>query len=135
MPTSDLSVDLASEIGSAIFKNEVTAIQPVANVYVTLFDALGNELDADLENGRVETSPADWTELTGSSFENAATVDFGEALADIDDIAEVALFDDDTAGTELARYDLEEVNSVAENTRVFFEVGQLDFDVLDRTQA
>jgi len=131
---SDLSTALADEFTEAIFKNTAPTILPVANVYVTLYDGTGTEIDGDLQNGRVQTAPADWTLTTSNDVENATEVNFGEALSDISQISEVALFDAATGGSEIARYALEESFDVSTATRVFFPVATLTFDVLDRTE-
>jgi len=131
---SDLSTALADEFTEAIFKNTAPTILPVANVYVTLYDDTGTELDGDLQNGRVQTSPSDWTLVTSNDVENGVEIDFGEALNDISQISEVALFDAGTGGNEIARYGLDQAYDVSTATRVFFNVGDLTFDVVDRTE-
>lgn len=134
---SDLSVSLADELTDAVFKDTAPTIQPVANVYVTLFDDQGNELNGDLSNGRVQTSPSDWNKVTSNSVDNATQVDFGEALTDITNVQDVALYDSDSGGSnnELARYTLTDAPfDIASGSSVFFEAGDLTFDVIDRTQ-
>jgi len=131
---SDLSTAFADELTEAVFSNTAPSILPVANVYVTLYDGTGTELASDLQNGRVETAPADWTFTTSNDVENATEINFGEALNDISQISEVALFDASTGGSELARYALENTFDASTATRVFFPVGTLTFDVVDRTE-
>jgi hypothetical protein len=46
----------------------------------------------------------------------------------------VALYDAASGGNEIARYALDESFDVSTATRVFFPVGTLTFDVIDRTE-
>ena len=133
---SDLSAYLAGEIVDW-FSQDGPMPAPPGTVYVTLFDDAGNEVDGDVQNGRVGLStsdPAEW-DRTNTAFENGVAVDFGEALSDIDNITDVGLYDSETGGNELARYELENAPvSVSEQTVVTFAEGELSFDVIDRTQ-
>lgn len=134
---SDLSPGLADEIADALFDNASPSIQPVANVYVTVFDDTNTDLEGDLSNGRIQTSPSDWQSAGTSAYENAVELDFGEALVDLSNVQDVALYDSDTGGSnnELARYTLTDAPfDVATGTRLFFEATELSFDVRDRTQ-
>jgi len=106
-----------------------------ATVYATLYDDTGTEIDGSLTNGRVAvTTGSGFDEPDSTSFENASSIDFGEATADIT-VQEVALKDaDDTDANAnlLVRGDI--VNApqdFASGTQVLFEAGEFDFDVLD----
>jgi hypothetical protein len=107
---------------------------PPSDLYVTLYDDTGTELDGDLQNGRVQTAAGtDW-DVTNTSFENASEINFGDALADIT-VQEVAIFDAATGGNEIARYAIDSApDSRNSGTRIFFPAGDLSFDVVDRTE-
>jgi hypothetical protein len=107
---------------------------PPSDLYVTLFDDTGTELDGDLQNGRVQTSAGgDWG-LVGTGFENSSEINFGEALADIT-IQDVAIFDAASGGNEIARYDIDSApDDRNTGTRIFFPANDLSFDVVDRTE-
>jgi len=129
---SDFSVFTADEIVN--WMSQGTVGTPPSDLYVTLFDDTGTELDDDLQNGRVQTATGTGWDVTNTSFENAAQIDFGEATADFS-IQEVALFDAATGGNEIARYAIATApQDITTGTRVFFPAGDLSFDVIDRTE-
>lgn len=133
---SDLSTYLSDELTAWMSQGDAMPTPPDP-VYVTLFDDTGTELDGSFQNGRVSVAAGTGFSLVGTNdFENAAEVDFGEATADVT-IQDVALYDSDTAGSnnELARYAIDAApQNVSTGTRVFFSAGDLNFDVLDRTE-
>jgi hypothetical protein len=108
---------------------------PPSDIYVALFDQGGTEVSTDFANDRVQTAAGtDWT-TTGTGFENANLIDFGEATTDITDIQDVALFDAATGGNELARYDMDNSPfNIADGSSLEFLTGDLSFDVVDRTE-
>jgi len=75
--------------------------------------------------------------VVSTTFENNAAIEFGEATEDVNNLQDVALFDDNLAsgGNEIARYTMGNAPfSVAESSTLTFEIGGLSFDVEDRTQ-
>lgn len=132
---SDFSTYTASQV--ADWMSQGTVETPPGSLWVTLFDDAGNELNADLQNGRVETTAGtDWNIVNTNDFENGVEIDFGEATSDIT-IQDVAIYDSDTGGSnnELARYEISTApDSRSSGTRIFFATGDLSFDVLDRTE-
>ena len=130
---SDFSPYTAQEFANWLSQGIIET--PPENIYVTLFDTAGNELDGDFPSLRFETDAGvDW-DSPGTDFENATIIDSGEALVDVDDIEDVALYDAETDGNELARYTLDDAPfNVSEGTKIVFEAGELEFDVLDNTQ-
>ena len=130
--TNDFGADLAPAIAEFI-ADGTELFTPPTDVYVTLFDDDGNELNADLENGRVAVATETGWTITGSEFENAEEIDFGEATADIT-VQEFGFYDSDTGGSnnELIRADITDApESFTDGTRVFFEAGGLSTDILE----
>jgi len=130
---NDFHPDTASDIVDYISQGTNMPDAP-STVFVSLYDDEGNELNADLQNGRVSTStPGDWTK-TNTAFENSDEINFGETTADIT-VQEVALKDDDEADDNTTVYVKGEINDAPEDfatgTEVLFEEGQVTFDVLD----
>ena len=129
---SDFSVYTAEQVVD--WMSQATVETPPTNLYVTLFDSDGNEVDDDFPDMRLETAPADW-DVVDTSFENNTNLDFGEAAADVNDIVDVALFDAETGGNEIARYQVEDTpKDIAAGTNAIYLIGELSFDVRDRTQ-
>jgi len=139
---TDFSAYLADLVNDWMSQGEAMPTPPDP-VYVVLFDDVGSELTTSLQNGRVGvTAGTGWTK-NGTDFENAAEIDFGENTSGGQiTIQDVALYDSDTGGSdnELARYQIETSGgspttvNVSDGTRVFFAAGELDFDVVDRTE-
>ena len=132
---SDFSVYTAEQIVDFMSQGVVEAAP--GNIYVALFDSGGNEVSGDFANDRVETTAgADW-DVVGTDFENAVNIDFGEAAVDVNGIVDVALFDDTLAngGNEIARYAMNDTPfDVSAGTNHIFLIGELTFDVRDRTE-
>lgn len=129
---TDFSVYTAEQIVD--WMSQGTIASPPTNLYVTLFDSGGNEVDADFPNARLETAPADW-DVVGTSFENNVNLDFGEAAADVTGIVDVALYDAATGGNEIARYQINNTpKDIAAGTNAIYLIGELSFDVIDRTE-
>jgi len=129
---SDFSVYTAEQIVD--WMSQGTVATPPSNLYVTLFDSGGDEVDGAFPNMRLETSTTDW-DVTETSFENNTNLDFGEASEDVDGIVDVALFDAETDGNEIARYQINDTpKDIAAGTNAIYLIGELSFDVRDRTQ-
>lgn len=131
--TNDFGTDLASELTDYVVDGtDIGAAE--ATYYVTLYDDTGTELDGSVQNGRVGVGTADWTETATTAFENASEISFGEATADIT-VQEFAIKDiDDTDANarELFRADITNApQNFSDGTKVFFQAGDLDVDVLD----
>ena len=129
--TNDFHPDFAAAIVE-LFTDDIT-ITAESPYYVTLYDDAGNELDGSLANGRVEVGQLDWTR-TNTSFENAAEINFGEATADIT-VQEFAIKADDLADGDTTVYFKTAITDApqdfADGTRVFYDAGELDADILD----
>ena len=135
---SDFSVYTAEQIRDWMSQGSVAT--PPTNLYVAVFDSGGNEVSGDFVNDRVETTTGtDWDQVTGdtTSFTNAGNLDFGEAASDVNDIVDVALYDDTLAngGNEIARYSIDgSPFDVSAGTNLIFLTEDLSFDVRDRTE-
>ena len=135
---SDFSVYTAEQIRD--WMSQGTVATPPTNLYVALFDSGGTEVSGDFVNDRVATTTgADWQPSTGdsTSFENVNNLDFGEAEVDVNDVVDVGLFDDTLAngGNEIARYSIDDSPfDVSAGTNHIFLIGELSFDVRDRTE-
>jgi len=131
---TDFSPYTAQQVADWMSQGTINAAP--SNIWVTLFDDTGTELDGDVANGRVSTTAGtDW-DSPGTDFDNAVEIDFGEAQANIT-IQDVALYDSDTGGSnnELARYSIDAApQDVNSGVRVFFSAGDLSFDVVDNTE-
>jgi len=131
----DFGIDLAEDLTDYIVDGtDIPAAS--ATYYVTLYDDTGTELNGDLQNGRVGVGTADWTETDATAFENAAEVDFGEVTATgTITVQEFAIKDADaTDANSRVLYRAAITNApqdFAADTRVFFEAGELDVDVLE----
>jgi len=76
----------------------------------------------------------DWS-IVNTGFENANDIDFGEAVGDVNNLTEIALFDAATGGNEIARYALSGAPfDVSDGTTLIFPAGNITFDVQDRTE-
>lgn len=130
---SDLSVYAAGQFVDWL--SQGTVATPPSSIYVAAFDDTGTEVSDQFLNGRVEVPAGSGWDVVGTDFENANTVSFGEAGADVSNIQDVALYDAATGGNELARYAYDDAPfDVADGTTLLFESGQLQFDVVDRTE-
>lgn len=131
--TQDFGTDFASEIVDYVAGGSAFPAAP-GTVYVTLYDGAGNELNADVQNGRVAVSTGTGFTDNGTDFENSSEINFGEATSDIT-VQEVALKDSDAAdGTAREFFRAAITNApqdFATGTRVFLAAGQATFDVLD----
>lgn len=132
---SDFSVYTAGEIVD--WMSQGTVATPPSNLYLAVFDDTNTERSGDFANSRIETvAGTDWT-VVGTDFENAAEESFGEAAADVNNLVDIALFDDTLAngGNEIARYSMANTPfDVASGTTLLFEAGEITFDVVDRTE-
>ena len=132
---SDFSVYTAEQITDWMSQGTIEAAP--TDLYVTVFDSGGNELDGDFPNARAQTSTGtDWNEdADGTGFTNANNIDFGEAASDVTDVTDVALYDASTGGNEIARYQLTDAPfDVSAGTNLIFLSDDIDFDVRDRTE-
>ena len=131
---SDFSPYLAGEIVDWMSQGTAFDGAP-SDLYVTVFDDTNTERDGSLTGARAAV-PTDtgWT-VTATSFENADDVSLGEASEDISNITDVALYDAETDGNQLARYEINEAPfTVADGSTLTFQAGELSFDVVDNTQ-
>ena len=103
-----------------------------STVYCALFDDTDTELSSNLQNGRVGVAaPGGW-DLTdsGTNFDNSSEINFGEATSDLTNVQYVRLYDANSGGNVLAAITLDSAPiDVSSGTRVFFEAGQLTFDI------
>jgi len=135
--TNDFGTDFAEEL-AAYFLTATDITAPPTDVYVTLYDDTGTELNGSLQNGRVAVSTSGGFSqgADATQIENAAEVNFGEATADIT-VQEFAIKDSDADDATALEYFRADINSApqdfATNTRVFFEAGQLTANILDKT--
>jgi len=130
---SDFSTYIADQIADWMSQG---TIDPAPDpVYVALFDDTGTEVSGDFANDRAETAAGtDWSYIDAeeTNFENANLIDFGEATTTVNNIEDVALYDDTLAngGNQLARYTIDDTPfDVAAGTKHQFETGDLEFDV------
>jgi len=132
--TDDFGADFAADLTDYLSQGVDLPAAP-GTVYVTLYDDTGTELNGDLQNGRVGvTTGTGFDEFdAGTAFENANEIDFGEATADIT-VQEFAIKDqdaDDATATEYVRATVTNApQNFASGTRVFFNPGDLDVDIL-----
>ncbi len=130
--SNDFGVDFATDITELFTAG--TDITAPTTVYVTLYDDAGNELNGDLQNGRVGVTVGSGWDATNTAFENTNEIDFGECTADIT-VQEFALKDsdaDDATAKEYFRANITDApQDFADGTRVFFAAGDLDVDILD----
>ena len=116
-----------------------TVATPPNNLYIALFDDTGTEVSGDFANDRVTTTTGtDWgfSDAEGTNFQNANEINFGAANADVNNIQDVALYDDSLAngGNEIARYALDNApTSIASGSNAIFDTGELEFNVVQRT--
>lgn len=135
---SDFSVYTAQQITD--WMSQATVASAPTNLYIALFDNTGTEVSGDFLNDRPETAAGTEWDVVGTNdtdFENNAAIEFGEASVDVDNLEDVALFDDTLAngGNEIARYQMEDAPfDVAAGSTLTFNPGDLSFDVIDRTE-
>lgn len=135
--TNDFASEFAAEL-AAYFISGTDITAPPTDVFVTLYDDTGTELNSSLQNGRVavSTSGGFAQGADATQFENAAEINFGEATADIT-IQEFAIKDSDADDATALEYFRADINNApqefTDNTRVFFEAGQLTANILDQT--
>ena len=131
---SDFSVYTAEQV--ADFMSQGTIETPPSELYVAVFDDTGTERSGDFaSDGRVSTTTGtDW-DIVATGFENGAAIDFGEAVGDVTNLQDIALFDASTGGNEIARYTMSGAPfDVADGTTLIFPIGNVTFDVVDRTE-
>jgi hypothetical protein len=133
---SDFSPYTAGQI--ADWMSQGTVASPPTNLYVAVFDDTDTERSGDFQNDRVSTTTGtDWT-IVNTGFESGVQVDFGGATVDVNNLQDIALFDDTLAngGNEIARYPMTDAPfSVTAGTNLLFSAGNITFDVLDNTEA
>lgn len=130
---SDFSEYTAGEIVD--WMSQGTIASAPSSLYVALFDDTETEVTDDFANGRVETTTGtDW-DVVDTGFENSDNISFGEALSDVSSIESVALYTSNTGGDEIALYELSGAPfSISEGSTANFAAGELEFDVIDRTE-
>jgi len=131
---SDFSAYLAGEITDWMSQNTQLDTPP-ASLWVTVFDDTDTELDGNLTGARAEVAaPAGWTKV-GTNFENANQISLGDASTQLVNVTDVALYDSETGGNEIARYQIQQAPfNVADGSELTFEAGELTFDVVDNTE-
>jgi len=133
---SDFSVYTAGQI--ADWMSQGTVASPPTNLYVAVFDDTGTERSGDFQNDRVSTATGtDWT-IVSTGFESGVQVDFGEASIDVNNLQDLALYDDTLAngGNEIARYAMASAPfSVSSGTALTFSAGDISFDVQDNSET
>jgi len=134
---SDFSTYTADQV--ADWMSQGTVATPPNNLYIALFDDQGTEVSGDFANDRVTTTTGtDWgfSDAEGTNFQNANEINFGAANVDVNNIQDVALYDDTLAngGNEIARYTIDDAPfSVASGSELSFNAGNLSFNVVQRT--
>ena len=134
---SDFSTYTADQI--ADWMSQGTIASAPTDLYIALFDDTGTEVSGDFANDRVQTTAGtDWQFIDAeeTNFENANQIDFGEAATDVNNIQDVAIYDDTLAngGNEIARYALDNApTSIASGSNAIFDTGELEFNVVQRT--
>lgn len=132
---SDFGDYTAAQVAEWMSQGTIEA--PPGELWVTLFDDTGTELNAALQNGRVQTDAGlDWDIINNDDFTNNGEIDFGEALEDIT-IQDVAIYDSDVGGSNnlLARYEISTAPDTRnDGTRIFYSAGDLTFNVVERTE-
>jgi len=131
---SDFSVYSATQFAN--WMSQGTVNTPPTDLYVAVFDDTNTERSGDFVNGRVQTTTGtDWNIINTNDFENANLIDFGEASTDVNNLQDIALFDAASGGNEIARYQLADaLFDVSEGTILQYAAGEIDFDVVDRTE-
>jgi len=103
-----------------------------------VFDDTNTERSGDFQNDRPSTAAGtDWNIINTNDFENANAIEFGEATTDVNNLQDVAIFDDTLAngGNEIARYAMDGAPfDVSSGSTLTFSAGELVFDVEDRTE-
>jgi len=134
---SDFSTYTADQI--ADWMSQGTIASAPTDLYIALFDDTGTEVSGDFANDRVQTTAGtDWQFIDAeeTNFENANQIDFGEAATDVNNIQDVAIYDDTLAngGNEIARYQMNDAPfDVADGSKLVFQTNDLSFDVVQRT--
>ena len=132
---SDFSVYSAEQIADWLSQGSIDT--PPTDIYLAVFDDTDTERSGDFANDRIQTTAGtDWT-IVSTGFENATQETFGEAWTDVNNLQDIALFDDTLAngGNELARYPMTDAPfSISAGTELLFEAGNITFDVVDRTE-
>lgn len=132
---SDFSVYTSQQFTDWMSQGTINAAP--SDLYITVFDDTNTELSSSLSNARTQTTAGtDWNEdADGGGFTNANLIDLGEATADLTNIEDVAIYDAATGGNEIARYTLTDAPfDLATGSSLEFKAGQLNFDVIDRTE-
>jgi hypothetical protein len=131
---TDFSAYLAEEIVDWMSQNTQLDTPPT-DLYVTVFDDTNTELSSNLTDARKAVSTSgDWTK-NGTQFENANQISLGTASTELTNVDDVALYDAETGGNLIARYQIDQSPfNVADGSELTFEAGDLSFDVVDRTQ-
>lgn len=134
---SDFSTYTADQV--ADWMSQGTIATAPSNLYIAVFDDTGTEVSGDFLNDRVTTTAGTgWSFIDAeqTNFENANAIDFGEAASDVNNIEDVAIYDDTLAngGNEIARYTITDAPfDVASGSKLIFEAGELEFNVIQRT--
>ena len=128
---SDFSPYLAGEIVDWMSQDTAFDAAPGA-LFVSVFDDTDTELDGNLTGARSEVSTTDGWTRTNTAFENTNQISLGEASTELTSVTDVALFDAETDGNLIARYEIEQAPfNVADGSELTFEPGELSFDVID----
>jgi len=134
---SDFSTYTASNV--ADWMSQGTIDTAPNSLYIAVFDDTNTERSGDFQNDRVETTAGtDWSfaDAEQTNFQNDGNIDFGEATVDVNNLEDVAIYDDTLAngGNEIARYQMNDAPfDVADGSKLVFQTNDLSFDVVQRT--
>lgn len=132
--TNDFGADLASELTDYVVDGtDIGAAE--STYYVTLYDDTGTELNGSLQNGRVGVDTTAWSETATTAFDNDSEINFGEVTGGstitVQEFAIKDIDDTDANARVLFRADINNApQDFADGTRVFFNAGELDVDIL-----
>ena len=121
---------LADDIVDALFDNQATDHIPTDELYLTVFDDTDTNREDDFADAPLEVNPADWiAQGDASGYENDNTLSLGQALSDVNNIEDAALFAESTTDTLLLREEIDQAPfDVSEDTVLEFEAGDVSFE-------
>ena len=121
---------LADDIVDALFDNQATDHIPTDELYLTVFDDTDTNREDDFADAPLEVKPADWIERADvSGYDNDVALSLGEAITDVDNIEDAALFAESTTDTLLLREEIDDAPvSVSNGTELEFLAGDVTFE-------
>lgn len=128
-----LSTHLATQIVEYLANGTQFPTPPT--LHVSVEDTGDTDQSSNLSSAPITTAASDWT-VSGTTFENANQLDFGDATADITGIESVTIYDGPDPATDNLLLESDITNGpydVSSGTSFIIDATDLTFDAVEET--